>query len=74
MRIFGSKILLCAATTMLLTACFSSKSATSTGGEVTGASGASFSEPAPFGMVRIDRGSLKMGIEKKDSLWDVRLR
>ncbi|MDO5446244.1 MAG: SUMF1/EgtB/PvdO family nonheme iron enzyme [Prevotellaceae bacterium] len=69
MRIFGSKILLCAATTMLLTACFSSKNVTSTGGEVTGASGASFSEPAPFGMVRIDRGSLKMGIEKKDSLW-----
>lgn len=69
MKMLCKKILLCAATSLLLTGCFSNKAAVSSGGEVTGASGASYSEPTPFGMVRIERGSLKMGIEKKDSLW-----
>ncbi len=39
------------------------------GGEVTGVGGTSAQEPAPYGMVLVKRGSLKMGTEKTDSLW-----
>ncbi len=39
------------------------------GGEVTGVGGTSFTEPVPYGMVLVKRGSLKMGTEKTDSLW-----
>ncbi len=40
------------------------------GGEVTGVgSGKGFTEPTPYGMTMVNRGSLKMGIDKKDSLW-----
>ena len=53
-----------------LTSCFSSKKgSTATGGEVTGVNSSAISEPAPYGMVLIKRGSLKMGTEKTDSLW-----
>ena len=57
---------------LILTGCFGGKSASSSGrgGEVTGVGGGkAFSEPTPFGMTMIKRGSLKMGIEKQDSLW-----
>ena len=53
----------------LLTSCLGSKISSGSGGELTGASGRSFSEPAPYGMVLIKRGHLKMGIENQDSLW-----
>lgn len=46
----------------------SSSNAMATGGEVTGSRGASFSEPTPFGMVAVHKGSLKVGMEA-DSLW-----
>ena len=39
------------------------------GGEVTGISGTAVSEPAPYGMVLIQRGSIKLGNEENDSLW-----
>jgi len=39
------------------------------GGEVTGVSGSAISEPAPYGMVLVKRGALKMGTENTDSLW-----
>lgn len=53
-----------------IASCFSSKSgAMATGGEVTGAGGSALAEPAPFGMVLVNRGSLKMGTDKTDSLW-----
>ena len=52
-----------------LTGCFGSKSLSASGGEVTGASGRAFTEPTPHGMTLIRRGHLKMGIDKKDSLW-----
>ncbi len=39
------------------------------GGEVTGVSTTAWNEPAPYGMVLIKRGSLKMGPEEQDSLW-----
>lgn len=42
-----------------------------TGGEVTGVSGSSWSEPTPHGMVLIERGSIKAGPQDDDSLWGV---
>ncbi len=54
---------------LVLSGCFGSKSSTSDGGELTGASGRAFSEPAPYGMVLIKRGHLEMGITAPDSLW-----
>ncbi|MCR4614242.1 MAG: SUMF1/EgtB/PvdO family nonheme iron enzyme [Bacteroidaceae bacterium] len=57
---------------LLLASCFggTSKSGTgAAGGEVTGVSGSNLQEPAPYGMVLVKRGSLKMGTEKTDSLW-----
>ncbi len=57
---------------LLLASCFggTSKSGTgAAGGEVTGVSGSNLQEPAPYGMVLVKRGSLKMGAEKTDSLW-----
>ena len=63
-----SSILLSA---VILTACMSSKgsSANAVGGEVVGTGGTSISEPAPYGMVLVKRGSLKMGTNNTDSLW-----
>ena len=40
---------------------------TCSGGEVTGARAASFTEPTPYGMVEIKRGFLKVGLEQNDS-------
>ena len=34
------------------------------GGEVVGVSGKNFSEPVPYGMVKVERGFLRMGLEK----------
>ncbi len=39
------------------------------GGEVTGVNGTAINEPAPYGMVFIQRGSIKVGDESNDSLW-----
>ena len=57
--------------TLSLTGCFSAKSASSSGrgGEVVGVGGRAFSEPTPYGMVLVNRGFLKMGIDGQDSLW-----
>lgn len=51
--------------------CFSAKTASMSGkgGEVVGVGGKSFTEPTPYGMTRIDRGYLKMGIEDPNALW-----
>ena len=54
---------------LLLTSCFGGKLASSSGGEVTGTGGRAFTEPTPYGMTLVNRGHLKMGIEKQDSLW-----
>lgn len=43
----------------------------STGGEVTGVGGSSWTEPTPYGMVLIDRGSIDMGPAEYDSIWNV---
>lgn len=40
------------------------------GGEVTGiGNGRGFTEPTPYGMTMVNRGSLRMGIDSNDSLW-----
>ena len=54
-----------------VSSCFSAKSASALGkgGEVVGVTGKTFNEPTPYGMVRINRGYLKMGLDGKDSLW-----
>lgn len=59
------------ATLTLMASCMGGKmtSSTSAGGEVTGVSGRSFAEPAPYGMTKIARGYLHMGIDQQDSLW-----
>ena len=57
---------------LAVSGCFGGKgiSASGRGGEVVGVgSSKSFAEPTPFGMTRVGRGYLKMGIEKGDSLW-----
>ena len=47
---------------LVMTSCMgSSNSAMATGGEVTGVKGTSFSEPVPFGMVPVRKGSLRIG-------------
>ena len=53
-----------------MTACMGTgMSANATGGEVTGVRRTAFSEPVPFGMVPVKKGSLKIGLEGNDSLW-----
>ena len=59
----------CLVATLLLSSCFGGKLASSQGGEVTGAGGKAFTEPTPYGMTLVNRGHLKMCIEKQDSLW-----
>ncbi len=60
---------------LTLTGCFSAKSASSSGrgGEVVGVGGKAFGEPTPYGMVRVNRGYLKMGLESPDTLWGKKL-
>lgn len=43
----------------------------SAGGEVTGVGGTSWTEPTPYGMVLVDRGSMKVGVAQNDSLWNL---
>lgn len=53
-----------------LASCFKSgSSANAVGGELTGVRGSSYSEPTPFGMVPVHKGSLRVGIEQSDTLW-----
>ena len=56
---------------ILFAGCMGAKRASSSGkgGEVVGVSGRAFSEPSPYGMTRIDRGWVRMGLEQQDSLW-----
>ena len=63
-------IIILAAAAILLTSCMGANNAAmAVGGELTGSRSAAFNEPAPFGMVLIPRGSLKLGEEETDSLW-----
>ena len=65
-------VAVCYVALLSLTGCMGGKATSSSGrgGEVVGVGGGrSFKEPAPFGMVMVKRGFLKMGIEQQDTLW-----
>lgn len=64
-----SMIMAATALLLLLASCAGSSSASMDGGELTGGGSQSFNEPTPYGMVLIQRGSLKLGEEETDSLW-----
>ncbi len=66
-------MVVCAALTAgsLFVSCMGMKGGGS-GGEVTGVGGSSLSEPVPYGMVLIDRGSITMGPSKDDSVAGVK--
>ena len=57
---------------LALVSCLGSQMSTMSsiqGGEVTGINGTAINEPAPYGMVLVQRGSIKVGDENQDSLW-----
>lgn len=59
--------------TMLLAACASLRGGgAAAGGEVTGVGGSAWAEPAPHGMVLIDRGHIAMGPAADDSINGIR--
>ena len=50
--------------------CAGAKSnAMATGGEVTGVRGTAMGEATPFGMVAVQKGSLRIGLQENDTLW-----
>jgi hypothetical protein len=53
-----------------LTGCMgSSTTANAVGGELIGVRGTTISEPTPYGMVAVNKGSLKVGLAENDTLW-----
>ncbi len=54
---------------LTVASCGTSRSLNSAGGEVTGVGGSTWAEPTPYGMVLVDRGSMKEGPAEADSLW-----
>lgn len=64
--------ILFALTALAVAVSCASGSRSSMGGEVTGVGGTSWSEPTPYGMVLVSRGSVKMGPSKEDSLWNLK--
>lgn len=62
---------MCALAALMMTGCFGGKVTMRSGGEVVGAGGKPFREPTPYGMVQVQRGYLKMGLNKQDSLWGI---
>ncbi len=67
-KIVGMPVLL---TLLILASCMGPRRNTSMGGEVTGISGTAINEPTPYGMVLVERGSIKIGQEEADSLWGI---
>ena len=55
----------------MIASCATGGSRGSAGGEVTGVGATSWAEPTPYGMVLVDRGSMKVGVNKADSLWNL---
>jgi formylglycine-generating enzyme required for sulfatase activity len=50
-----------------------SGASTANGGEVIGERVTAWSEPTPYGMVLVKRGSIKMGPDEQDSLWGTKI-
>ncbi len=61
------KLIFLAVIAIISTSC--GKSLQGAGGELTGVSAPAWSEPSPYGMVLVKRGSFEMGPQEKDSLW-----
>lgn len=62
--------MVCLAACAAFTACLApSSSSMAVGGEVTGVRGTAFSEPTPYGMVAVHKGSLRVGLQENDTLW-----
>lgn len=59
----------CTGALVALSSCFGGKRTIRTGGEVTGMRSVNISEPTPYGMVKVERGFLRTGLEKNDTLW-----
>ena len=66
-RIFLYLLPFVAALTVTAASCAGGRG--SSGGEVTGVGASSWTEPTPYGMVLVDRGSIKAGPQEADSLW-----
>ncbi len=56
--------------TLMVSCAMSNRS--SAGGEVTGVGATVWGEPTPYGMVLVSRGSMEVGPQKADSLWNLR--
>jgi formylglycine-generating enzyme required for sulfatase activity len=67
MKRLASILLPAAILALCLNACAGAASG-SEGGEVTGVGSTSWAEPTPYGMVLVDRGSIRMGPSKADTL------
>ena len=60
--------------TLPMSSCMgSSSNANAPGVELTGVRWTAYSEPPPYGMVAVHKGSLRVGIEENDSLWGTEL-
>ena len=53
---------------MVLSSCFGG-GGLQQGGEVTGVPGKAFIEPTPYGMIKVEKGFLKVGLSENDTLW-----
>ena len=63
-------MILCVMAGLAFGSCLGPRTAASaTGGEVTGVNRQAYSEPTPYGMVLVKKGSLKVGTEATDTLW-----
>ncbi len=56
---------------MGIASCGSLGRSSGSGGEVTGVSGTAWTEPTPYGMVLVDRGSIILGPQQADSAWNL---
>ncbi len=65
-----SNYLISIAIATIVTSC-AMGSRSSAGGEVTGVSSSSWAEPTPYGMVLVSRGSMEVGVQKADSIWNL---
>ncbi len=61
------KIVFISIVSVLLSAC--GRNSMNAGGELVGVRSASFKEPAPYGMVLVERGAFEMGPSDSDSIW-----
>lgn len=69
-KVLASAVVIVVASSAFVS-CMSTRGSSS-GGEVTGVGGYAYAEPAPYGMVLVDRGAYKMGPAENDSVWGIK--